>query len=148
MHFLLESITQNDKFDTLLPSCFKFIFYTLLSLPGNSGRLAWVRLQQPQEQRYGILQVHAWSFRFSVIHGTLALTTGSLACVRDHSCACVFTLGLGTPTTSQHNILDSGKLTIFSCAPPDGVRASGLWFWSPTLYQWSHPATPLPELVT
>ena len=33
--------------------CFGCVFlYTLLSLSGNSGRLAWVRLQQPQEQRY------------------------------------------------------------------------------------------------
>ena len=31
----------------------------LLSLSGNSGRLTWVRLQQPQEQRNPVLQVHA-----------------------------------------------------------------------------------------
>ena len=31
--------------------------------------------------------------------------TGSLTCVRGHSYACVYTRGLGTPTTSQHNIL-------------------------------------------
>ena len=32
----------------------------------NSGPLTWVRLQQPQEQRYPVLQVHAGSFRFIV----------------------------------------------------------------------------------
>ena len=83
--------------------------YTLLSLSGNSGRLTWVRLQQPQKQRYPDLQVHAGSFRVSVIHRTLRWTTGSLTCVSDHLYACVYTRGLGTPTTSQHNIFDSKK---------------------------------------
>ena len=45
---------------------FFYIFYTLLSLSGNLlGRLTWVRLQQLQEQRYPVLQVHAGSFRVS-----------------------------------------------------------------------------------
>ena len=30
--------------------------------------------------------------------------------------------GLGTPTASQRNILDSEKLTRLSCAPREGVR--------------------------
>ena len=47
-------------------------------------------------------------------------TTGSLTCVRDHSCVCLYTRGLGTPTASQHNIFDSEKLTNFPCAP-DGI---------------------------
>ena len=42
-------------------------------------------------------------------------------CVREHSCACVYTQGLGTLTASQHNIFDSEKLTNFSCAP-DGIQ--------------------------
>ena len=33
-------------------------------------------------------------FRVSVIHRSLARTTGSLTCVRDHSIACVYTRGL------------------------------------------------------
>ena len=33
-------------------SFFSFFKYILLSLSGNSGRLTWVRLQQPQEQGY------------------------------------------------------------------------------------------------
>ena len=37
-----------------------FFFYTLhLFLAGNSGRLTWIRLQQPQEQRYPLLTVRA-----------------------------------------------------------------------------------------
>ena len=46
-----------------------------------------VRLQQPQEQRYPVLPVHAGGFRVSLIHRTL---TWSLTCVRDHSYACVY----------------------------------------------------------
>ena len=50
--------------------------------------------------------MRAGSFsRVSVIHRTLTWTTGSLTCVRDHSCACVYTRGLGTPVTSQYNII-------------------------------------------
>ena len=70
------------------------LFYTLvLSLSGNSGSLTWDMLQQPQEQRYPILQVHAGSFRVSVIHRTLTWTAGPLTCVRDHSNACTYTRG-------------------------------------------------------
>ena len=36
-----------------------------------------------------------------------------LTCVRDHSCACVFTRGLGTPTGSLHNIVWLGKTHSF-----------------------------------
>ena len=35
-------------------------------------------------------------FRVSVIHRTLTWTTGYVKCVCDHSCACVYTRGLGT----------------------------------------------------
>ena len=73
----------------------------------------------------------------NVIHRTLMWTTGSLTCLRDHSCACVYTWGLGTPTASQH-IFDSEKFTNFSCAP-DGIRNIVLWILSLTLYQLSHP---------
>ena len=53
------------------------------------------RLQQLQEQRYPVLQVIAGSFRISVIHRTLTWTTDSLASIRDHSYACVYTQGVG-----------------------------------------------------
>ena len=36
--------------------------YTLLTLSENPGRLTWGKLQQPQEQRYPILQVHGELF--------------------------------------------------------------------------------------
>ena len=115
---------------------------TLLSLSGNLGRLTRVRLQQPQEQRYPVLQVHAVSFRVSVIHRTLAWAKGSLTCEPDHSYAAYTHGGLGTPTASQHNIFDTEKLSHFSCAPDRAeVRTFGLWISSPTLYQLSHPAT-------
>ena len=35
--------------------------------------------------------VHAASFHVSVIHQTLTWNTGSLLCVCDHSCACIYT---------------------------------------------------------
>ena len=49
----------------------------------------------------------------AVIHRTLTWTTWYLTCVRDHSDACVYTRGVGTPTASQQNIFDSEKLTFF-----------------------------------
>ena len=57
-------------------------------------------------------------------------------CVRDHSYACVYVQGLGTPAASHQNIFDSGgKTDKFSCAP-DGVQTSGhgiRWILRPTL---------------
>ena len=82
------------------------LFYTLLSLSGNLGRLTWVRLQQPQEQRNPVLQVHAGTVRVSVIDRTLTWTTWYLTYVLDHSYACV-RVRLGTPRKSQHNSFDS-----------------------------------------
>ena len=62
---------------------------------------------------------HQLSYYYSVhaacfyrIHQTLTWNTGSLSCQHDHSYACVYTQGLGTPTASQHNIFDSKKLTL------------------------------------
>ena len=52
--------------------------------------------------------------------------------------------GLGTLTDSNHNIFDSEKLTLFHCAP-DGIRTFILWILRPTLYQLSHPVTPVTE---
>ena len=75
--------------------------------------------------------VHAGSFRVFIIHRTPTWTTGSLPCIRDHSCACVYTQGLCTPTMSRHNIFH-WKIHMFSCAP-DGIRTSVLWISSPTL---------------
>ena len=81
----------------LLCLFFIFIFYTLLSLSRNSGRLTWITARAALSSP-------------AVIHRTLTWITGYVTCVRDHSYACVYTRGLGTPTTRQHNIFDSEKL--------------------------------------
>ena len=81
-------ICRCPKWDTFKTK--DFYFYHA----GNSGSLTWV----------AVLQVHAGSFRASVIHLTLAWTTGYLLCVRV-ICIHAYTHGLlGTPTASQHNI--------------------------------------------
>ena len=84
--------------------------------------------------------VHAWSFPVSVIHQALTWTTGSLSSLRDYSCACIYTQGLGTLTANQHNIFDSETLTNLSCAPGE-IRTSVLWISSLTIYQLNHPVT-------
>ena len=116
------------------------IVYTLLSLWRNSGRLTRVRLQQPQEQRYPVLQVHAGSFCVSAIHRTLTRTTGSLTCVRNHSYACVYTQVVGHTENGSNTFLtqkNSHNLFLLSW------RGSKLWISNPTLYQLSHYVTPV-----
>ena len=76
-------------------------------------------------------------FRVSKIHRTLTWNTGSLTCV--------YTRGLGTQTTSQHNILTRKNSHIFLCCAADGVRTSGLCRSQSSrcsLYQLSHNASP------
>ena len=63
-----------------------------------------------------VSKVYAGSFRVSVIHRTLTRTT--------HSYACICARWLGTPKTSQHNILTRKKLSQFCSRAPDGVRTS------------------------
>ena len=86
-------------------------------------------------------------FPISVIHRTLTWTTGSLTCEHDHSYACVYTRGLGTPTTSQHNILTRKKPShkVFLCSG----RGSNLWSLDleSMLYQLSHPVTESPTIT-
>ena len=97
-----------------------------------------------------VSKVHAGSFRVSVNHRTPTWTTGSLACVCDHSYACVYTQGLGTPTASQHNILDLEKLTNFSCAP-DAIctRVTVCHrILRPMHYQLNHPVTSYTAVYT
>ena len=67
------------------------LFYTLY----YPFREIQATLQQPQQQRYPVLQVYAGSFRVSAIQRTLTGTTGSLTCIRDHSYACACTRGVG-----------------------------------------------------
>ena len=88
--------------------------------------------------------VHAGSFRVSASYRSLTWTTGSLMCVRDHSCACEYTRGLGTPTASQFTVFHWEKLTHFSFAPV-GIRTFVLWISSPTLYQLNHTVTLIPN---
>ena len=82
-----------------------------------------------------LLSSACWVYGVSVIHRTLTWTTGSVSCACHHSCACVYTRGLGTPTACQHNVFDSEKLQKKSSAP-DGIRTPVLWILSPTLYQY------------
>ena len=79
-------------------------------------------------------------FRVSVIHQSLTWTTGSLTCVRDHSYACVYTQGLGTLTTSQHNILTKKNSHKFVLCSGQSSNLGYLDLES-MLYQLSHPTT-------
>ena len=106
--------------------------YTLSSLSGNSGGLTVVRLQQPQEQRYLVKQVHAGSFRVSLIHRNLTRTAGTLTCVRDHSYDThgegwgwgggEGEVGVGQRLRTPTTFLTRKKLTIFACAPDGGFE--------------------------
>ena len=108
MLFLNEAMFDNDgrshKNQCLLRNFFlMYIFFIHFPFWQIRATLPWKGLQQPQEQRYLVQHVHAGSFH--VIHRTLTWTTGSLMCVHNHSYLCIYTRGLGTPT-SQH-IFDS-----------------------------------------
>ena len=115
-----------------------FILYTFLPqwdfFPwGNSGRFPQGK-PAATESRYPTLirnKVHHRFFRVSIIHRTLTSTIGSLTCVSDHSYACVYTLG----GWAHRQRVSTTFLT------PDGVRTSGLWISSLTLYPMSHPVT-------
>ena len=67
-----------------------------------------------------VSKVHAGSFRVSVIHRTLTWTTGSLTCVRDHSCARIYiiciraSVGHTDHESAQHFLL--GKPHVFLCS--------------------------------
>ena len=105
---------------------------------GKAAAAAWAALPSPTNA--------CWVFSGfrNPPNSDVTSTIGSLTCVRYHSYACVYTRGLGTPTASQNNIFDRENISqnfIFSCA---GVRTSGLWISSPTLYQLSQPVTALP----
>ena len=67
---------------------------------------------------------------------TFNVRTWSILCVRIHT-------GVGhTDNESAQHVWLWKTLTIFSCAP-DGIRTSGLCISSRTLYQLSHPVTPI-----
>ena len=135
---------------------FLFRFCTLCCPNGNfshgkSGSLcprkaSYNRVALPNPNYFFNYKVHARSFH-AIIHQILIWTTASLTRVRDYSYACVDTRWLSTATASQH-IFDLEKFKKFSCAPDaDGVRTSGLWISSLTLYQLSHPVTDMQTFV-
>ena len=72
-----------------------YLFYTLYypfreiraGLPGYG-------YSSCKSRAYPVLQVHAGSFRISIICRSLTWTTGSFTCVCDHSYACVYTRGV------------------------------------------------------
>ena len=47
-------------------------------------------------------------------------------CIHDHFYVCVYTQGLGTPTASQHNIFDSGKLSHIFLLLPTGFKLGSM----------------------
>ena len=87
------------------------ILYYILLIPCRKFRLPY--LGKATAAATAVLRgptVHAGSFRVSIIHRTLTWTTGSLISLCDNSYARTYTWGLGTLTTSQHNIFHSEKL--------------------------------------
>ena len=141
--------TRSDEFCCAVncqSAIFFNYFFTLCCPNGKFFPLEiWVTFpkeSQLQQSRYPVLingQVHAGSFHV-VIHQTMTWTRGALMCVRNHSYACVYTGGLGTPM-SQHNILTRKNSHKFFLCFWWGSNL-GLWISSPTLYQLSHPVTP------
>ena len=113
---------------------------------GNSDCLTWVRLQQPQEQSYSVLQKHAGSFPFSVINPNSDLNyrifnmhTWSFLCMHIYICKLQ---RLGTPTASQHNIFDLEKLMKFFVLDGIRTRVTKCEVWCFT--NW---ATPPPHII-
>ena len=108
------------------------------SLP--QGKPAATQSRYPTLINY---KAHTGSFRVSVIHRTLTWTIGSLTSVLDHPYVCVYTRGLGAhrQRVSRTFFFDSEKLSQFFLVlqTQTGVRTSGVWISSPTLYQLSHP---------
>ena len=104
-----------------------FILYTLLSLSWNlgclTGRFIWVRLQQPQEQCYPVLQVHAGSFHVSIVHDLpnsdmdYRIFNVSMWSFLMRAYIYIHTRGLDTPIMSQDNIFDRKTQIIFLVLP-------------------------------
>ena len=82
---------------------------------------------------FSAVQVHAGYVHVSIIHRTLTWPTGSLMCVYGLSYACVYTRGLGTPTTSQHNLFDLENLKCFFLVLLTGFEPST--FGSPVQHE-------------
>ena len=119
----------------------EYKFLVPMQCMGNSDCFPrWKRAATVRRYPVCFCPVSSTCFRVSVIHRPLAWTTGSLTCLRDHCYAYLYTRGLGTPTTSQHNILTRKNSQFFSCAP-DGVRTSGLWISNRCSSNWATPSS-------
>ena len=70
--------------------------------------------------------------------------TGSLTCVLNHSCACVYTRGLGTPTAIQHYIFYSEKTDNCLCVLLTGFEPPVFGSW---VRRSTHWATPSPGVM-
>ena len=92
-----------------------------------------------------VLQAHAETFLcVSVIHRTLAWTTGPLARLRHYSYACVYTRGVGSTDSSAAFLTRKNSLS-FSCAA-DWIRTRVSYVECElrrSTNQMSHTATPL-----
>ena len=107
---ITHTVTPPPPPPTHTPSSFSYTL--LLHLSGNLGHRTYLgkattAATASATQSYKCMLV--FFFRVSLIHRTLTRTTGSLACVCDHSHARVYTRGLGTPTVSQCNLFGSEK---------------------------------------
>ena len=87
-----------------------------------------------------VSNMHAGSFRVFVIHRTPTWTTGSLTCVRDHSCAC-YTHG-GWAHRQRVSTFLTRKNSQFVLVLLTGFEPRSFGSLSPTVYQVSHPVTP------
>ena len=104
-----QSVLVSFCWDLYSDDCF---YYFLLHFIISFGKFGptWVRLQQPQEQHYPALQVHAGSVHVSIIHQTLTWTAGSLSCICGHFYACIYT-GVGHTNSESAQHVDPEKLS-------------------------------------
>ena len=112
---------------------------------GNVDYLTQVRLQQPQEQCYPVLQVHAGSFHVSIIHPNSDMVCRifnmhmwSFLCVLIHT-------GVGnTDSESAQHFWIRKNLLRFSCAPDRTwtrvMHEIRTWVWHSTT--WATPSLP------
>ena len=86
-----------------------------ISPMGNSGRfLQESQLQQSRATQPELIKVNVGgSFRVSVIHRILTWTTGSLSCVRDYYCVCIYTRGDGHTDSESAQHFWVGKTHTF-----------------------------------
>ena len=88
-----------------------------------------------------VSKAHAGSLRVSVIHQTQTWTTGSLACIRDCSCVCVYTRGLGTLTASHvSTTFLTQKSSQFFLVLLMGFKPQSCGSWAQRTTNWATPS--------